>query len=37
MLLRLMKEVDDIGTAEFLPKLEGRRMTVVIAPRKGKK
>ena len=37
LLLRLMKEVDDIGTAEYLPKLEGRRMTVVIAPRKGKK
>ncbi len=37
LLLRLMKEVDDIGSAEYLPKLEGRRMTVVIAPRKGKK
>ena len=38
LLLRLLKELDEIGIPENLPKLEGRRMTVVIAPKKpGKK
>jgi len=39
LLLRLLKELEDIGVAENLPKLEGRRMIVVIAPKKtsGKK
>ncbi len=39
LLLRLLKELDEVGVAENLPKLEGRRMIVVIAPKKsaGKK
>jgi len=34
LLLRFIKELDGIGVAENLPKLEGRRMTVIIAPDK---
>lgn len=34
LLLRLLKELENIGVAENLPKLEGRRMIVVIAPKK---
>lgn len=34
VLLKLLKELDDIAAAEDLPKLEGRRMHVIIAPRK---
>ena len=37
LLLRLLKELDELGTAENLPKLEGRRMIVVIAPKKSSK
>jgi translation initiation factor IF-3 len=38
LLLRFLKELEDYGAAEALPKLEGRRMIVVIAPKKiGKK
>jgi translation initiation factor IF-3 len=37
LLLRFLKELEDIGAAEALPKLEGRRMTVVITPKKKKK
>ncbi len=39
LLLRLLKELEEVGVAENLPKLEGRRMIVVIAPKKvaGKK
>jgi len=36
LLLKLLKEVEDLGTAENLPKLEGRRMIVMIAPKKKK-
>lgn len=34
LLLRFIKELDGKGVAENLPKLEGRRMTVIIAPDK---
>jgi translation initiation factor IF-3 len=38
ILLKLLKELDDVGVAEDLPRLEGRRMHVIIAPkRKGAK
>ncbi len=37
LLLRLLKEVEDKGVPENLPKLEGRRMTVMIAPKKSAK
>lgn len=35
LLLRFLKELEDLGTAEALPKLEGRRMIVMIQPKKG--
>jgi len=37
LLLRFIKELEDLGAAEALPKLEGRRMTVVVSPKKKKK
>lgn len=37
LLLRFLKELEEYGTAEALPKMEGRRMIVVVAPKKGKK
>lgn len=37
LLLRFLKELEDLGAAEELPKLEGRRMIVIIAPIKKKK
>lgn len=37
LLLRLLKEVEEYGAAEALPKMEGRRMIVIIAPKKIKK
>jgi len=37
LLLRLLKELEEIGAAEELPKLEGRRMIVIISPKKAKK
>ncbi|MEO0733734.1 MAG: translation initiation factor IF-3 [Bacteroidota bacterium] len=37
LLLRLMKELEDVGTAEAMPKMEKRRMNVMIAPKKRKK
>jgi translation initiation factor IF-3 len=37
LLLRFIKELEDYGAAEALPKMEGRRMIVVVAPKKGKK
>ncbi|MDX1942077.1 MAG: translation initiation factor IF-3 [Saprospiraceae bacterium] len=37
ILLKLIKEVEDLGVAEYLPKLEGRRMHTVVAPKKGSK
>lgn len=37
LLLRLINELADVGGAETLPKLEGRRMIVLISPLKKKK
>ena len=37
LLLRFMQELDDFGAAEALPKMEGRRMIVIISPKKKKK
>lgn len=34
LLLRFLKELEELGSAEALPKMEGRRMIVVIAPNK---
>jgi translation initiation factor IF-3 len=34
LLLKLLKELDDIGGAEDLPTMEGRRMIVIIAPKR---
>lgn len=34
LLLRLLSELEEYGTAEELPKLEGRRMIVMISPKK---
>ncbi len=36
LLLKLLKELEEYGAAEELPKLEGRRMFVIIAPKKKK-
>jgi translation initiation factor IF-3 len=36
LLLRFLKELDELGVAESLPKLEGRRMAVIISPKKKK-
>lgn len=37
LLLRFIKELEDLGAAEELPKMEGRRMNVIVAPLKKKK
>ncbi len=37
LLLKLLKETEEIGAAEALPKMEGRRMIVIIAPKKTSK
>ena len=38
LLLKFMKELEEYGAAEALPKMEGKRMTVIISPKKvGKK
>lgn len=37
ILLKFMKELEELGAAEELPKLEGRRMIVVISPKKKNK
>ena len=34
LLLRFLKELEDYGAAEALPKMEGRRMNVIISPKK---
>ena len=34
LLLKLLKELEEFGAAEELPRMEGRRMTVIIAPKK---
>jgi translation initiation factor IF-3 len=36
LLLRFLKELEEVGAAEALPKLEGKRMSVMIAPKKKK-
>jgi translation initiation factor IF-3 len=36
LLLRLLQELEDYGAAENLPQMEGRRMNVIIAPKKKK-
>lgn len=37
LLLKFIKELEDYGAAEALPKMEGRRMNVMIAPKVKKK
>ncbi len=37
LLLRFLKELEDVGTAESLPKMEGRRMIVIVSPKKTNK
>lgn len=37
ILLRFLKELEELGAAEALPRLEGRRMHVVISPKKAAK
>ena len=34
LLLRFIKDLEELGAAEALPKMEGRRMNVMIAPKK---
>lgn len=36
LLLRLAQDLEDVGKVEQLPKLEGKRMTMFIAPKKTK-
>jgi translation initiation factor IF-3 len=36
LLLRLAQELEDFGKVEQMPKLEGKRMTMFIAPKKAK-
>jgi translation initiation factor IF-3 len=36
LLLKFLKELDEYGAAEELPKLEGKRMIVVVSPKKKK-
>ncbi len=37
LLLKFIKELEEVGSAENLPKMEGRRMHVMIGPNKKKK
>ncbi len=37
LLLRFIKELEELGVAENLPKMEGRRMIVMVSPKKKKK
>lgn len=37
LLLKFLNELEDVGAAEALPKMEGRRMIVMISPKKKKK
>jgi len=37
LLLKFLKELEEFGAAEALPKMEGRRMIVVVAPNKSRK
>merc|ERR1711879_1128626 len=36
LLLRLAQDLEDLGKVEQMPKLEGKRMTMFIAPKKSK-
>lgn len=36
LLLKLAQDLEDVGKVEQLPKLEGKRMTMFIAPKKAK-
>ena len=36
LLLRFLKQLEDFGAAEALPRMEGRRMTVIVQPKKRK-
>ncbi len=35
LLLKFIKELDDLASCEALPKLEGKKMFILLAPRKG--
>lgn len=37
LLLRFLKELEEFGAAEELPRMEGRRMSVIVSPKKAKK
>ncbi len=37
LLLKFLKELEEVGAPEAMPKMEGRRMIVVIAPKKAPK
>lgn len=37
LLLRLASDLEDVGKVEFLPKLEGKRMILIIVPKPKKK
>ena len=37
LLLRFLKELEELGAAEALPRMEGRRMTVIVTPKKKRK
>ena len=37
LLLKFLKELEEYGAAEALPKMEGRRMIVIVSPKKLKK
>ena len=36
LLLKFLNELEELGAAEALPKMEGRRMSVIISPKKKK-
>lgn len=37
LLLRLASELEDVAKVEFMPKLEGKRMTIILVPKPKKK
>ncbi len=37
LLLRLAQDLEDVGKVEQLPKLEGKRMSILLTPKSGKK
>ncbi|HNE66053.1 MAG TPA: translation initiation factor IF-3, partial [Saprospiraceae bacterium] len=34
LLLKFLKELEEVGSSEALPKLEGRKMMVMLSPKK---